>query len=83
MTTYSHAYIVKLEETLSRIENALSTLSFEDGNREQVKMVRHIQHILAEVRVCSGVLEMPDEVTRPDSLKAKAIDRLADLLITK
>jgi len=80
MTTYSHAYIVKLEETLSRIENALSTLS---NDREQVKMVRHIQHILAEVRVCSGVLEMPDEVTRPDSLKAKAIDRLADLLITK
>lgn len=79
MTTYSHAYIVKLEETLSRIENALTTLS---NDREQVKMVRHIQHILAEVRVCSSVLNLPDEVTQPDSLKAKAVDRLLGIFDT-
>jgi hypothetical protein len=76
MTTYNANYILELERLLDCM--ALSATSLLES-REQVKMVRDIQHIMAEVRVCSQVLNLPDEVTRPDSLKAKAIDRLADI----
>ena len=80
MTTYSADHILKLERLLDRMANATIGLS---DSREQVQMVQDIQHIMSEVRVCSQVLNLPDEVTRPDSLKAKAIDRLAGILITK
>jgi hypothetical protein len=80
MTTYNADYILKLERMLDRMARATVSLS---DNPEQVQMVQDIQYIMAEVRVCSQTLDLPDEVTRPNSLKARAIDRLAGILITK
>ena len=80
MTTYSADHILKLERMLDRMARATVSLS---DSPEQVQMVQDIQFIMAEVRVCSQTLDLPDEVTRPHSLKAKAIDRLAGILITK
>jgi len=80
MTTYSADYILKLERMLDRMARATVSLS---DSPEQVQMVQDIQYIMAEVRMCSQTLDLPDEVTRPNSLKAKAIDRLAGILITK
>lgn len=76
MTTYSAKYILDLERLLDRMANATIGLS---DSLTQDKMVRDIQHIMAEVRECSQVLNLPDDVTSPDGLKAKAIDRLAGI----
>jgi hypothetical protein len=73
MTTFTFERIIKLERTLDRMANAAVTLS---DSREQVQSIRDIQYLMAEVRMCSEVLSMPDSQTREHSLKSKAVDRL-------
>jgi hypothetical protein len=79
MTAYSADHILKLERMLDRMARATVSLS---DSPEQVQMVQDIQFIMAEVRMCSQTLDLPDEVTRPDSLKSKAVDRLLGIFDT-
>jgi hypothetical protein len=80
MTTFTFEQMIKLERTLDRMASASIALS---DSREQVQNIQAIQFILAEVRLCSEILSLPDSITREHSLKARAVDRLVGILETQ
>ena len=76
MLTFSFDELVRIERKLDTAIKALSTLVDNDSYTKLLDA----KYIIAEVRHCAQTMEMPDEVTRPDSLKAKAVDRLVSML---
>ena len=76
MITFSFDELVRIERKLDIAVKALSTLV----DRDSYTKLLDAKYIIAEVRHCAQTLEMPDELTRPDSLKARAVDRLVNML---
>ena len=78
MMKFTFDELVRIERKLDTAVKALSTLVDSDSYTKLLDA----KYIIAEVRHCAQTLEMPDEQTRPDSLKARAIDRLASMIHT-
>jgi hypothetical protein len=78
MMKFTFDELVRIERKLDTAVKALSTLVDSDSYTKLLDA----KYIIAEVRHCAQTLEMPDEQTRPDSLKARAIDRLASMVHT-
>ena len=76
MLTFSFDELVRIERKLDTVLKAVSTLVDKDSYTQ----LTCAKYIIAEVRHCAQTMEMPDEVTRPDSLKAKAVDRLVSIM---
>ena len=76
MLTFSYDELVKIEYTLDKVFNSVSPLVDKKISQDMSLAL----YIIREVRHCAHTLEMPDEVTRPDSLKSKAVDRLVSMM---
>lgn len=78
MLKFTFDELVQIERKLDTVCKAVSTLIDKDSHT-QLSLAKYI---IAEMRHCAQTLELPDEQTRPDSLKARAIDRLASMMYT-
>ena len=78
MLKFTFDELVQIERKLDTVCKAVSTLIDKDSHTQ----LNLAKYIIAEMRHCAQTLEMPDEQTRPDSLKARAIDRLASMMYT-
>jgi hypothetical protein len=78
MLKFTFDELVQIERTLEKVYNSIAPLLDSDAKTN----LSLAKYIVAEVRHCAQTLELPDEQTRPDSLKARAIDRLASMMHT-
>jgi hypothetical protein len=78
MLTFTFDELVQIERTLEKVYNSVAPLL----NGQNAQELSFAKYIVAEARHCAQTLEMPDELTRPNSLKAKAVDRLVSMMHT-
>ena len=78
MLKFTFDELVQIERTLEKVYSSVAPLLDSDAKTN----LSLAKYIIAETRHCAQTLDMPDEVTRPDSLKAKAVDRLVSMMHT-
>jgi len=78
MLTFTFNELVQIERTLEKVYNSVVPL-LDSDSKTNLSLAKYV---IAEARHCAQTLEMPDELTRPDSLKAKAVDRLVSMMHT-
>jgi hypothetical protein len=76
MLTFSFDELTQIEKTLDKVFYSVCPLVDKTTSQD----ISLALYIIREVRHCAQTLEMPDEVTRPDSLKSKAVDRLVSIM---
>jgi hypothetical protein len=76
MLKFSFDELVQIEKTLDKVFYSVSPLVDKTTSQD----ISLALYIIREVRHCAQTLEMPDELTRPESLKSKAVDRLVDMM---